>query len=64
MHAIYHCVPAKTLRPTDDLNVFLIFYIFRLELALGERKILRKKEKGNSFSVLIIKTKEMSGFLV
>jgi hypothetical protein len=21
MHAIYHCVPAKTLKPTDDLNI-------------------------------------------
>lgn len=21
LHAIYHCVPARTLKPTDDLNV-------------------------------------------
>jgi hypothetical protein len=24
MHAIYHCMPAQTAKPTDDLNVIYI----------------------------------------
>lgn len=40
MHAIYHCVPAKTLKPTDDLNVrekYLDFIPLDWDLRLEEK---------------------------
>lgn len=65
MHAIYHCVPARTLKSTDDLNVSLVLLlrICRSEHAHGARKIKIKREKESSYSALRVRIKEMNGYL-
>ena len=65
MHAIYHCVPAKGVKSTDDLNVSLSFtidkHILRLERAPGGKRTVKKKAGESSHSALRINSKEMNG---
>ena len=65
MHAIYHCVPAKTDQTTDDLNVISrsLFIPYRSEPVPGERKTSRKKAVESSSSVRRTRTRVMSGSL-
>ena len=39
MQAIYHCVPAKTLKPTDDLNVnYQVHHYIDWNMCMDEKR--------------------------
>ncbi len=63
MHAIYHCVPAKGLRQTDDLNVSILANENRSVQAPGGRKTPRRKAGESSRLVLRTSSRETNGSL-
>ena len=63
MHAIYHCVPAKGLRQTDDLNVSILANENRSVQVPGGRKTPRRKAGESSRLVLRTSSRETNGSL-